>query len=142
MSRSTRPIVVVGIVFATVMGAVALSRWFTPSERIAWRDDFTSAQAEAKSTGRPMFVYFTADWCAPCHRLKATTWADERVERALDRYVPTRVDVTLQPELAMRYDAQFLPKYIVLDLEGNVVKSGEGYLDATNFLTWLRQTPR
>ena len=142
MKRAHRPILVVGLVFAFVMGAVAMSRWLRPKEIVPWRTSFATAQAEAKASGRPMLVYFTADWCAPCHTLKTTTWADPKVEEALRAYVPTRVDVMVDTPTALKYGAEFLPKYVVLDGEGNIVRSMDGYLDPEAFLAWLAGAPR
>ncbi|MGB7156469.1 MAG: thioredoxin family protein [Tepidisphaeraceae bacterium] len=145
MKRAHRPILVVGVVFASVMAVVVVSRWMTPREIVPWRDDFAAAQAEAKASGKPMMVYFTADWCAPCHTLKGTTWADRQVEEALRAYVPTRVDVMVNASIAMKYDAEFLPTFVVLDAEGNVVRSADGYRDPKEFLAWLngpRAAPR
>ncbi len=137
MKRTYRPILVVGIVFAAVMGTAAVSRWMTPKEIVPWRDDFAAARAEAEASGKPMLVYFTADWCGPCHTLKGTTWADKAVEAALRAYVPARVDVMVHTPIALKYGAEYLPKFVVLDAAGAVVKSADGYRDPKEFLTWL-----
>lgn len=139
MKPSHRPIVVVFVVFAAVMAVVGVSRWMAPKEIVPWRSDFAAARAEAHSTGKPLFAYFTAAWCAPCHTLKSTTWADAGVEQALRSYVPVRVDVDLNTPLAMQYDAQAIPKFAVLDADGKVVKSVDGYLDPPAFLAWLKR---
>ena len=138
MKSSHRPFVAVFVIFAAVMAVVGVSRWMTPPEIVPWRHHFSKAQAESKSTGKPILVYFTADWCAPCHTLKRTTWADKKVEAALRAYVPVRVDVNLDTPVALRYGAEFLPRYAVLDEEGKVVRAVDGYLNAEQFLAWLK----
>ena len=138
MKPSNRPIVSGLAVFLAVMAMVGLSRWMAPNEIVPWRSDFAAAQGEARSSGKPLLAYFTADWCGPCHAMKSTTWADAKVEQALRDYVPVRIDVDLNTPVATRYDAQTIPKFAVLDGDGNVVKSTEGYLDPEEFLAWLK----
>ena len=138
MKPSYRPFIVVFVVFATVMTVVAVSRWMAPKEIVPWRDDFAAARSEAASSGKPVFAYFTATWCGPCHTMKSTTWADAEVEAALQAYVPVRIDVDQNTPVAMEYDAQAIPKFAVLDGDGKVVKSMEGYLDPEQFLAWLK----
>jgi thiol:disulfide interchange protein len=138
MKPAHRPFAAVFVVFASVMAVVGVSRWMTPKEIIPWRRDFEAARAEAKASHKPVFAYFTADWCGPCHTLKTTTWADRRVEEALRAYVPARVDVMIQTAVATEYGADMLPKFAVLDDGGNVVKTIDGYMDADEFLTWLK----
>lgn len=111
---------------------------FGGKEIIPWRDDFAAAQAEAKRTGKPMFVYFTADWCAPCQSMKRTTWADADVERVLQAYVPTRVDMDRNMEIARQFQVDTLPQYFVMDNEGNIKKhNSEGGLPSNDLLAWL-----
>ncbi|MDQ3441670.1 MAG: thioredoxin family protein [Planctomycetota bacterium] len=138
MKASCRPFVVVFVVFAAVMTVVGVSRWMAPQEIVPWRGDFAAARAEAASSGKPLFAYFTADWCGPCYTLKSTTWADRDVEAALRAYVPVKVDVELNAPVALEYNAETLPRFAVLDADGKVVKWTDGYLDPEAFLAWLK----
>lgn len=110
-----------------------------PEEIVPWRGDFNAALEEAKSSGKPLLAYFTADWCAPCHTLRSTTWADRGVETALRAYVPVRIDIMANTPVALRYNAEAIPKYAVLDGEGNVLKSADGYMNSKEFLAWLKE---
>ena len=138
MKASHRPFVVVFVVFAAVMAVVGVSRWQAREEIVPWRNDFSAARAEAASSGKPVFAYFTAEWCGPCYTMKSTTWADRGVEEALRAYVPVRIDIDQNTPVALQYDAQTIPMFAVLDGEGKVVKSMEGYVDAEQFLAWLK----
>ena len=60
------------------------------------------------------------------------------VEAALRAYVPVRIDVMVQTPIALQYNAEALPMYAVLDGEGRVVKSTAGYMNADEFLAWLK----
>jgi hypothetical protein len=60
------------------------------------------------------------------------------VARATELNVPVRLDVDQNTPVALEYDAQAVPKFAVLDGDGKVVKSMEGYLDPEAFLAWLK----
>src|SRR5688572_14663116 len=138
MKASHRPFVVVFVVFAAVMAVVGVSRLNAREEIVPWRNDFNAARAEAASSGKPVFAYFTAEWCGPCYTMKSTTWADRDVEEALRAYVPVRIDNDQNTQVALEYAAPTIPKFAVLDGDGKVVKSMEGYMDAEAFLAWLK----
>ena len=47
----------------------------TPHDEIAWHHgDVDSAFAAARAEGKPVLLYWGADWCPPCSRLKATVF--------------------------------------------------------------------
>ena len=46
-----------------------------PHDEIAWHHgDLDSAFAAARAEGKPVLLYWGADWCPPCSRLKATVF--------------------------------------------------------------------
>src|SRR3546814_8588555 len=44
-----------------------------------------AALAEARASGKPVFVYFTADWCLSCKANEAGAIEREAVQAAFDR---------------------------------------------------------
>ena len=47
----------------------------TPHDEVAWHNgDVDSAFAVARAAGTPVLLYWGADWCPPCSRLKATVF--------------------------------------------------------------------
>lgn len=50
--------------------------------------------ASANAANQPVFVEFTATWCAACQEMEEYTFPDARVIAALDPFVSIRIDVT------------------------------------------------
>jgi len=118
-------------------------QWQSPAadEKIPWVTDYAAAQAQSVKSGKPLFLYFTATWCGPCQSLKATTWADSRVASDLDHFVAVKLDIDV-PEnkaLAVKYhvDQAGIPFFVVMDKQGNFVRSTVGALPPDMFLEWM-----
>jgi len=129
---------VIAFALTGMLAYAGISRSLGGKEIIPWRDDFAVAQAEAKQTGKPMLLYFTADWCGPCQSMKRTTWADANVDQALQQYVPTRIDIDRNAELAMEYRIESIPQMLVIGEDGAISKRfSKGAVNAADFLEWL-----
>jgi thioredoxin-like negative regulator of GroEL len=131
------------VIVFVVTGFVALGglSWLRGGgkELVPWRSDWEAARAEAVRERKPVFVYFTAEWCGPCQQLRRTTWSDRRVAEALGTaYVPVRIDIDRQPGLAREYNVEAIPWFAVLDEQGRPVRAWSGWVDADDFLKWLK----
>ena len=138
MSKSLRPVWGIFAVLCAVVVIALLAKALRPAEIIPWRGDFAAAQAEARQASKPVFAYFTADWCGPCQGLKSTTWADQRVEAALRDYVPVRIDVDRHEDLSGQYGVRAVPTYIILATDGHTLRQMDGPLTPLEMVEWLR----
>lgn len=85
-----------------------------------WGTDPERALQAAARSGRPVFMQFSASWCAICKRLEKTTLADPNVAaRISNDYVPVRIDVDLHKDLAKDLEIKGLPAVLIVspDLE-------------------------
>ena len=64
-----------------------------PAKGIEWFEgSVDEAFAVAKSTGKPVFLYWGAEWCPPCHAISATIFSKpEFIERS-KLFVPVYLD--------------------------------------------------
>jgi thioredoxin-like negative regulator of GroEL len=78
--------------------------------------------------------------------MSRTTWSDARVKEAMGAFVPVKIDIDQQPDVARRYSIDSVPRVLVLDRAGNIRASIEGLTEADAMVQWLanvtaRQSP-
>jgi thiol:disulfide interchange protein len=123
-----------------ILGWATARAVFRPSDKdgIPWRTDWSAAQDEAKRTGKPMLVDFTASWCPPCQEMKSSVWPDPRVREAvLARSVPVLIDVDQQPAIAQRYGVRGIPMVALVNADGQVIRQAVGYHGADQVIAML-----
>lgn len=146
-SQRAIPLVLVAVVLALVAARVVVSRMDT--QKRAGADDLVQwialedAERIARDTGRPILYDFTADWCAPCHQLKAEVFRNERLAELInDHFVPVRIVDRMREEgknapvveaLQQRYSVQGFPTVIIADADGNPRERMEGFRGAEPF---------
>lgn len=104
---------------------------------IARQGEYQAALAESKRTGRPVVLDFYADWCGPCQWMKANTWSDPRVERAMQSYVFVSVNVDQNAELSRLFGVSSIPRVVVISPEGKILASQVGAMPPDRLLSWL-----
>lgn len=141
---------VTGIIFplAIIAAALFLMSFLTgggaAEKPAAFAEGLTLEQAtsRASESGKPVLVFVTADWCAPCQNLKRTTLADARVNEAIrSRTEPVYLDITsaqANPEGAAAAQAmgvRGIPALLLLR-DGSVI-SRQGPMSADVMINWL-----
>jgi thiol:disulfide interchange protein len=120
-------LVVVAVQWPMVKGIAYGLVGSPPPSNIDWQTDYLAALDLAAATGKPVLATFTADWCPPCRVMKHETWPDPRVEDAVNRHtVPLYLDLDRPgvDRIAARYHVQFVPTVLLLDPQGNVLRTG------------------
>jgi len=137
-----KPVRSVWAIFAVLCAVVAIAivvKALQPQEIIPWRNDFVAATEESHRVGKPVFAYFTAIWCGPCQSMKHTTWAHPIVEEALRGYVPVKIDLDHNPDLAEKYNVRAVPAFAVLGDDGKALKQTDGALSPEEMVTWIKE---
>ena len=131
------------LLFVGIVGPI-IGIWYAfyaPGNDIAWAADYDTAQRQAAETGKPMILFFTAEWCTPCRIMKRQVWADEEVEATVSAgFVAVMSDVE-DPDGDVatfeRYPVGAWPTTYVTDAQGNVLAHAAGGLGKAEFLELL-----
>lgn len=93
---------------------------------IVWQSDLRKAQQVAQQTGRPILVFFTADWCTHCDRFKESTLHNATMADYINRdFVAVQLDFDKEKKAAEILEVEALPSTVIIspeaDLLGRVV---------------------
>lgn len=116
---------------------IALALQQRGASSIDWSEDFEASRALAEREGKPMLVAFSSKSCPPCIAMERTVLSKAPVTKALERFVPVKVDVWDQPEFAIRYQVQFTPSYGVLTPDGKMWAGHAGPAEIDEFVAFL-----
>jgi thiol:disulfide interchange protein len=105
---------------------------------IDW-NDYTPGMTRAKNQEKNIFLYFYAQWCTYCTKLKQTTFVDKKVQAYLDdHFISISVDTDQNQTLSRNWQVTGLPTMWFLTPEGDRISSLPGYVDGPQLLHILR----
>jgi len=107
--------------------------------QIEWHGYATGLQ-HACANGKPVMLFFYADWCPTCHAYKKL-FRDQEITAMTQQLTMIRINIDEQPEIDASYDLNggYVPRIFGLYADGrrmsNIYSSNEGYryfIDADN----------
>lgn len=134
-----------GLVALALVIAFATSAVGSPAQPggIAWRDgDVADAFSEARTSGKPVLLYWGARWCPPCARLKATVFQDGAFIAETRNFIPVYLDGDSKgaQAWAQRYAIAGYPTLIVLRADGSEITRLDGLIEPQAASGLLRAT--
>jgi thioredoxin-related protein len=127
---------VISVVAIVVL--VVVSRRMMAPEPPGWLVDLPSARAEAVASNRPMLIEFVMPQCHYCDHMDKEVLTRADVIDALRAFVPVRIDMLAERELAMQHGVEAAPTFVVVSPAGAALARSEGYQPAEEFVRFLR----
>ena len=122
--RQVAPYVVV-IALAVFMGRLFVGIFTGESSKpgVVWETYTDAAYASALQQKKPIMIYFAADWCGPCHKLRQQTFTDADVRAGAERFIRFKVDLSKTEGEAAKAGEKFavsvLPTVAFIGSDGN-----------------------
>ncbi len=108
------------------------------SSAIAW-EGFSDGMAKGKQSDKPILLYFHADWCTYCKKLKKTTFKNKAVLNYLaQNFVSISVDSDKNKKLSNQWHVTGLPTLWFLEPDGSKISKIPGYVNADQFIKFLK----
>lgn len=107
-----------------------------------FQGNWQSLLEEARKTGRPFFIDFYTDWCAPCRLLETRTFSNPEVADYVEKhFLAYRLDAEKGEgrELASKFRIRAYPTIIFFNAQGNEIGRWIGFVEAPRFLGLLQK---
>lgn len=113
-----------------------------PKAKVNWRPSLAIALAEAKRSGKPIFVDFYTTWCGPCKALDIYTYTDRKFIAQSKNWIMVKVDAeknTANVKLAQKYRIENFPSMLILRPDGREFGRLLGYYPAKMLVSKLKK---
>lgn len=81
-------------------------------------EGYQAGYQAALETGKPMLVFFTAEWCHFCHQMANEAFTHEQVVGLSERFVCILVDADAEPDICQQFHVQSFPTIQFLSPRG------------------------
>ncbi len=135
-TRIPNPLRIAGLVM--LLSAAASAGYAEEGGGIPWLTSLDTAMEQAAAQNKLIFMDVYAEWCGPCKMLASETFPAPEVIKALEAYIPLKIDSDKQPQVASRYRVRGVPTLFVLTAQGAVIHEQSGFMPPAGFLEFLQ----
>jgi thiol:disulfide interchange protein len=86
--------------------------------KIDFIQGYSDGYQRAQEEGKPMLVFFTAQWCNFCHQMEAEAFADSQVVQLASQFVCILVDADQEPAVCQEFRVRGYPTIQFLSARG------------------------
>lgn len=90
----------------------------TAQPALAFIDGYQNGLAEAARHGKPLLVFFTANWCDYCHQMADEALLDPKVVRLGRQFICVRVDADSEQTVCQQLQVPAYPTLLFLSPRG------------------------
>ena len=103
--------------------------------------DVDAAFATAKADKKPVFLFWTAEWCPPCNHVKSTIFTRNEFIAKSQSFVPVYIDgdTPSGQALGKRFNVSGYPTMVLLTADGNEVTRLEGAIEPAKYMQLLER---
>jgi thiol:disulfide interchange protein len=80
-----------------------------PHGRIDFVNGYEQGVQQARAAGKPMLVFFTAEWCHFCKQMAADAFVESSVVDLSERFTCVLVDADAEPQVCRKYGVELYP---------------------------------
>jgi thioredoxin-related protein len=107
-----------------------------------FEDSYRKVMADAKKSGKPAIVVFSASWCPPCQSMKNEVYPSKEVQALHDQFEWAYIDVdnsdSSSEKAAQEFGVQGIPHIQFVDAEGKTLDKQVGGSDPASFAATLK----
>jgi protein disulfide-isomerase len=93
---------------------------------LRFSQDVQQGLVEAGNTGKPLLLFFTAEWCHFCHQMAAEAFTDPQVVSLSERFVCVLVDADRQSGICQQFQVSAYPTVQFISPQGILLNRIEG----------------
>jgi thioredoxin-related protein len=111
----------------------------TKPEIISEYNNFSEAIDASQKYNKNVFVYFGAEWCSWCKKMKSEVLFEKEVRENLNKeYIICILDIDQESKEAKKFKVSSVPAYMIIDSSESIVEKTSGYKPKDEFLNWLK----
>ncbi len=100
-------------------------------------DNYSDALDKSGNLGKPVLVFYTAEWCKYCRKMKAETMPSPEVSEALKNYILVYVNTDIDRSGVKEFAIENLPSFVVTNYKQEKLKLSKGFMDKNSMVNWL-----